>query len=79
MNLQLVRYIDAGQTEQEHLATYLDNKRVFAKILQQDISFENIRTAANKVTNQMQEQQTVMHEEVITNWLSSLRQPASAI
>lgn len=68
-----------GQTEQEYLARHLDDKKIFASITQADTSFENIQNALHKYGSALLERQMVMQENVITDWLSTLRQPDSAI
>ena len=61
-----------GQTEQEYLATYLEDKKIFAAIRQEDISYENIQFAAKEFTMEIPAQNTEMHEEVVTDWLATL-------
>ena len=68
-----------GQTEQEYLAKYLNDKGIFASIKQEDVSFENIREAAKKSITKMWGENSLMREEVITAWLKGLSQSRAAI
>ena len=68
-----------GQTEQEYLAEFLNDKNLFASISQEDISLHTIETAYKKTTEMIPDSYAMMHEEVIIEWLAKLRHRASAM